>query len=94
MFKSGDVLFEHGFKLENTMKTSSYHHICNVPAPRCYQYHDVSFESMFTKYWLTALSSFPRKKCGYVNWPSRHDHSCWLGRNESSQPTMLALKLY
>ena len=24
----------------------------------------------------TACSSLPRKKCGYVNWPSRHDHSC------------------
>ena len=30
----------------------------------------------FTKYWLTACSSLPRKKCGLVNWPFRHDHSC------------------
>ena len=27
----------------------------------------VSSESMCTKYWLTAETSFPRKKCGYVN---------------------------
>ena len=39
----------------------------------------VTSESMCTKYWLTACSSLPRKKCGLVNWPSRHDHSCWLG---------------
>ena len=39
----------------------------------------VTSESMCTKYWLTACSSLPRKKCGKVNWPSRHDHSCWLG---------------
>ena len=34
---------------------------------------------MCTKYWLTACSSLPRKKCGYVNGPPCHDHSCWLG---------------
>ena len=39
----------------------------------------VTSESMCTKYWLTACSSLPRKKCGWVNWPSRNDHSCWLG---------------
>ena len=39
----------------------------------------VTSESMCTNYWLTACSSLPRKKCGKVNWPSRHDHSCWLG---------------
>ena len=27
----------------------------------------VTSESMCTKYWLTACSSLPRKKCGYVN---------------------------
>ena len=27
----------------------------------------VTSESMCTKYWLTALSSLPRKKCGLVN---------------------------
>ena len=27
----------------------------------------VTSESMRTKYWLTACSSLPRKKCGYVN---------------------------
>ena len=30
----------------------------------------VTSESMSTKYWLTACSSLPRKKCGYVNWSS------------------------
>ena len=39
----------------------------------------VTSESMCTNYWLTACSSLPRKKCGKVNWPSRNDHSCWLG---------------
>ena len=34
----------------------------------------VTSESLRTKYWLTACSSLPRKKCGRVNWPSRHDH--------------------
>ena len=37
----------------------------------------VTRESLCTKYWLTACSSLPRKKCGKVNWLSRHDHSCW-----------------
>ena len=39
----------------------------------------VTSESMCTNYWLSACSSLPRKKCGLVNWPSRNDHSCWLG---------------
>ena len=39
----------------------------------------VTSESMCTKYWLTACSSLPRKKCGKVNWPSRNGHSCWHG---------------
>ena len=39
----------------------------------------VTSESMCTNYWLTACSSLPRKKCGKLNWPSRNDHSCWLG---------------
>ena len=34
----------------------------------------VTSESMCTKHWLTACSSLTRKKCGQVNWPSRHDH--------------------
>ena len=36
----------------------------------------VTRESMCTKYWLTAWSSLPRKKCGKVNLLSQHDHSC------------------
>ena len=39
----------------------------------------VTSESMCTNDWLSACSSLPRKKCGWVNWPSRNDHSCWLG---------------
>ena len=39
----------------------------------------VTRESVCTKYWLTAFSSLPRKKCGKMNWPSNHDHRCWLG---------------
>ena len=45
----------------------------------------VTSESMCTKYWLTACSSLPRKKCSKVNWPSRHDHSCWLGTSSNKQ---------
>ena len=45
----------------------------------------VTSKSMCTKYWLTAWSSLPRKKCGKVNWPSQHDHCCWLGRKTSNQ---------
>ena len=26
-------------------------------------------------------------KLAQMNWPSRHDHSCWLGRKTSNQPT-------
>ena len=36
----------------------------------------VTSENKCTKYWLTACSSLPRKKCGQLNCPSRHDHSC------------------
>ena len=41
----------------------------------------VTSESICTKFsiWLTACLSLARKKCGKVNWASRHDHSCWLG---------------
>ena len=28
---------------------------------------------------------WPKKKCGHVNWPSQHDHSCWLGCKASNQ---------
>ena len=45
----------------------------------------VTSKSMCTKYWLTACSSLPRKKCGKVNWRSRNDHSCWLGRKTTKQ---------
>ena len=33
----------------------------------------VTSESKCTNYWLTACSSLPRKKLGYVNLPSRHE---------------------
>ena len=42
----------------------------------------VTSESMCTNYWLSACSSLPRKKCGYVNWPSRNDH-----RRKATKPT-------
>ena len=48
----------------------------------------VTSKSMFTKYWLNAYSSLPRKKV----WLSEltalslwHDHSCWLRHKASNQ---------
>ena len=37
------------------------------------------------RYVHKVLVILPRKKCGFVNWPSRHDHSCWLGHKPSNQ---------
>ena len=42
-------------------------------------------ESICTKYWLITLSSLSMKKCGKVNWPFLHDHSCWLGHKATHQ---------
>ena len=38
----------------------------------------VTRESIWTKYWLTAFN-LAQEKVWLVNWPSRHDHSYWLG---------------
>ena len=35
----------------------------------------VTAERLYTKY-----TKLAQEKCGWVNWPSRHNHSYWLGR--------------
>ena len=49
--------------------------------------------SMCPKYWLTAWSSLPRKRCGEVKWSSQHDHSCWLGRKATNQTNKQCMKI-
>ena len=41
-------------------------------------------ERMCSYYWLT-LRKPAQEQCGYVNWPSRHDHNRWLGRKTKHQ---------
>ena len=47
----------------------------------------VTSESMCTNYWLNTCSNLSRKKCGYVNWTSRHDMTIavYLGHKASKQ---------
>ena len=52
-------------------------------------------DSKCTKYRFTTCSNSPRKKVWvYVNWPSRHDHSCLLGRKSAHPPPPKKVNFY
>ena len=42
------------------------------------------------KVFVNRVVKLAQEKCGLVNWPSRHDHSCWLGPKTSNQTKYLS----